>query len=92
MSGRIPAGFHRANLWFVHSSMYSCVQMGSTGLSAGCTVDSYSGTFVHPTVKSMDILMDISLDKAVEWLCGRFSRITGAEIFFFFFFKIMLAI
>jgi hypothetical protein len=66
--------------------------MGSTGWSAGCTVGLYSGTVVQPTVKSMDILMDKAVDKAVEWLCGRFTMCPGAGIFFFFFLKIMLAI
>lgn len=68
--------------------MYSCAQMGSTGWSAGCTVDLYSGTVVHPTVKSLDNLMDNSLDKAVEWL---WVRLCNVAEFFFFLFKIMLA-
>lgn len=68
MSSGITAGFHRANLWFVYSSLYNCVQMGSIGWSAGGTEGSCSGTMVHTMVKSLDISMDISLDKAAEWL------------------------
>lgn len=58
--------------------------MGSTGWSAGCTVGLYSGTIVQPAVKSLVILMDISLDKAVEWL---WVRVTLWLNFFFFFLK-----